>query len=838
MKHRYNSTIYKLFFVLVTIILLSTVRVFAKDFTETSFTIARVNPLLLESKKFIDFMESNNRLGIEVTVFEKNRQVFFTTGNRDFNFLAHWLNECIEKDSTRIVPVFLNYSGLLSVLDSVIANSEISSSVFFLPHGETWPPLEHLIDANRRILFFVSGETELPGKNVHRTVDYIHRISAVPGSRYDNKSNLELLAVLDFDRLPVSASTTGNFRNLVPDYINFLLQSWTKYGKRPNFIFVGEDFQKFDFILPQLSSFTWINGIIRGLGKTLERVYWRNPEISITGGKFSFPYRGGDELTLTPFVPGYGMTPEQIIVTGEMEVPESYHIIAEPLKIDDGLTGSFYFDETIRNNISPSKQYEGENFSFIRDIEREMVLKLPENSSVNLGSPELYGLRNSSFTVSCFVKFYEILESGDNAILGNFETEYRRGLHLILRSGHPYFGLWENDFVSEEKLQPNVWYHLVWRYIIETGEQAIFLNGQNIGSSDGHPPFSGTGEIHLGSALSQGANLHGYIDNLYIWSRPLGVDEIVRLAMDEPVVVESVSEPVSGVKKPIFSSELLIVFAFVTLIIAALLLFIFRKSRKPEHPAPVHISPAGNFNRINLFGGFQAFDREGNDISARFTPKVKELFLFIFLATLKNKQGAAVSDVDRQLWFGLPAKKIINNRAVTLNKLRNILQLMDGIQISTIEGFLQAQMQEPFSCDYAEVYRLCNIPGGMNKKQLETFYELTRKGAFLQGLNWEWLDEILGFTETLVIDNLLKLALFFKSEGKIAEIDNLAKRILEYDEMNEEAVWLQVWVLRQTNNAHQARFRFESFASRYKENLNEDYPYDFDEFNRQFSDIL
>lgn len=72
----------------------------------------------------------------------------------------------------------------------------------------------------------------------------------------------------------------------------------------------------------------------------------------------------------------------------------------------------------------------------------------------------------------------------------------------------------------------------------------------------------------------------------------------------------------------------------------------------------------------------------------------------------------------------------------------------------------------------------------------------------------------------------------------MAEIDNLAKRILEYDEMNEEAVWLQVWVLRQTNNAHQARFRFESFASRYKENLNEDYPYDFDEFNRQFSDII
>src|SRR5690606_16867035 len=198
---------------------------------------------------------------------------------------------------------------------------------------------------------------------------------------------------------------------------------------------------------------------------TFEKVYWKNPDIVITGGRFSLPYRGGEELTLTPFIPGYRLTPEHIVVTGEMEVPETYSILAAPFNSGEGLTGSFEFEQSIMNLLSPQTEYNGTNYSFVQDIERGTVLRLPENSSVNLKSPEIYGLRNSSFSVSCFVKFNEILASGDNAVLGNYESEYRRGLHLILRSGYPYFGLWANDYISEVKLEPNVWYHLVWRYI-------------------------------------------------------------------------------------------------------------------------------------------------------------------------------------------------------------------------------------------------------------------------------------------------------------------------------------------------------------------------------------
>lgn len=809
----------------------------AKEFSETSFLIAKVQSSNFNNQQFWDFLQANNSSGMQIDLTEENGKVTLTGSQHNFTSVLEKLNRFITSDSAKILPVFIQFKGDMQVLDSIISNSDIAPRIFYLPRGEAWPSLEYLIQANRRIIFFISGNIETTRRTLHFTDDYVFQISANRiQTASSSKTNLELFLIYDFENLPVNSVSPSNIQNLVPDYINFLLENWTRYGKKPNFIFVGDKILNFSFIISQLNSFTWITGTIRGTGKTLEKVYWKNPEVSVTGGRFSFPYRGGDELTLTPFVPGYEMIPEQIIVTGEMEVPESYHIMANSLNLSQGLLGSFHFENEIRNVLSPEKTYSGENYSFSQDIERGTVLRLPENSNVNLGPPDIYGLRNSSFTVSCFVKFAEILEFGDNAVLGNYESEYRRGLHLILRSGHPYFGLWANDYISEEKLEPNVWYHMVWRYIVETGEQAIFLNGRNIGSSDGHPPFSGTGDIHLGSALSQGASLRGYIDDLHFWNRPLGSEEISRLALNEEVKTIQETKPTQNFFEN--NTQKLVFILLAILFIAIVLYLIFRKKKTTKEGNPEWVYKKSAANQIRLFGGFKAIDRLGNEISAQFTPKVKELFLFILLATLKNQNGASVAEIDDQLWPDLPTKKVSNNRAVTLNKLRKILQNFDGVEIVTQNGHLLAKTGQSFFCDYAEAYKLCQIAGGMDKTQLETFFHLVKRGRFLKGLNWEWLDEIRGYTGNQVIDNLLKLAAYYNAENDLPGMEALAKRILEYDDLNEEATWLQVWVLRQMNNTHQARFHFESFCSKYKNTQGENYPMSFEQFNKHFSDLL
>jgi two-component SAPR family response regulator len=819
----------------------SAIQLNARDFKETSFLIAEINASNIHNQQLWNFLGSNNRTGIEADLHIEKDEIYIATTDQKLEGLLSRIYRMTENDSSKVFPVFFHLDEQPELLDSIIQQSLLSRHIFHLPRGEAWPTTDYLIQANRRILFFVTGNFDNNSEMLHKTENYVLKISAddyTGTSAYGiekQNNNFELFAIDEFEKLPTQTPPNSQSRNLVPDYINFLLENWTKFGKRPNFIFAGSDILNFDFILSQLQSFTWIDGTVKVNGKIMDKIYWRSPDISVTGGRFSFPYRGGEEISISPFSPGYNMTPEYIIVTGEMEIPENYTIIATPVELNSGLKGSFHFENSLNDELYPDETFSGENYTFTQDIERGSVLKLPENASVNLGSPENYGLRNSSFTVSCYVKFTEILEYGDNAILGNYESEYRRGLHLILRSGYPYFGLWANDYISDVKLEPNTWYHLVWRYIIETGEQAIFLNGKNIGSSTGHPPFSGTGDIHLGSALSQGASLRGYIDDLYFWNRPLGTEEINRLALNETITID---------KKNLLQSFIDSSMAKIGIILLALLvsvgvIWFFVKKRIPEnYHGTIKLPEKYDANQINLFGGFRVIDNKGNDISNLFTPKVKELFLFVLLGSLKNETGVPVAEINETLWPGLPAKKITNNRAVTLNKLRKILKHNPGIKILSGNGFLSMELKDPVFCDYAEAYQLCQVPGGMDKLQLETFFLLIKKGRFLKGHHWPWLDDVRGYTGSQVIDNLLKLATIYKKENKPLLVDALAKRILEYDDLNEEATYLQVWTLQQANNIHLAKFHFDSFCTKFHDSMGENYKMDFKQFVKTYADVL
>ncbi len=737
---------------------------FATEFSNHTFLIAECNKSNLNSQHFWQFLETNNNSGIEIRVSESQNKIIISDTNKELLTLLNQIQKLTEKDKSKIVPVFLAFSGNILDLDSIINISKVSSNIFFLPQGETWPSLEYLIQSNRRIILFVKGKYENESRILHRLDNYVLKISANEImenrdiSKIEFAINRELFLIDEFDKLPTKTGGSIN-RDLATDYINFLLQSWTKYGKRPNFIFTGTKYSEFDFIISHLNSFTWINGTVKVSAKTLEKVYWKNQDISITGGKFCFPYRGGEELMLSAYAPGYKMTPKQIVITGEMEVPENYTVIATPVKIGEKITGCFSFEDILLNAVNQKSIFNGENYTFSQDIERGKIIKLPENASINLGNPEQYGLRNSSFTVSCFVKFTEILEFGDNAILGNHEQEYRRGLHLVLRSGHPYFGLWANDYISDEKLQPNIWYHLVWRYIIETGEQAIFLNGKNIGSSQGHPPFSGTGDILLGSALSKGASLRGYIDDLYFWSRPLGNEEITRLALNEEIKLNlSKTEPGFFVK----NQTLILVSILVILLLLLIFILFIKKYRKGKKQILIELPKADSANQINLFSEFKAINNKGEDITKLFTPKVKELFLFVLIYTTKNGNGVRISDVNEQLWHGIEPKKIANNRAVTLNKLRKILNEIQGVEIVIQNRSLIIKMEKQFFSDYVKAYNLCQTPGEITRQQLETFFILVKKGSFLKGVTWNWLDDFRGFTGNLVIDNLLHLASIYK----------------------------------------------------------------------------
>ena len=183
-----------------------------------------------------------------------------------FSTLLKQLNSIVTEYPSKIIPVFVEYNDDILLLDSIINKSDISSSIFYLPQGETWPSEEYLVQANRRVIFFVDGNFSNESRILHTTKNYAFEISAdVASNSLFNTNNVEkvnqeLFIINNFNQIPITSPNNQLNRNLVPDYINFLLENWKKYGKRPNFIFVGNEIFNFDFIVDQLNSFTWIKG--------------------------------------------------------------------------------------------------------------------------------------------------------------------------------------------------------------------------------------------------------------------------------------------------------------------------------------------------------------------------------------------------------------------------------------------------------------------------------------------------------------------------------------------------------------------------------------------------
>jgi hypothetical protein len=124
----------------------------------------------------------------------------------------------------------------------------------------------------------------------------------------------------------------------------------------------------------------------------------------------------------------------------------------------------------------------------------------------------------------------------------------------------------------------------------------------------------------------------------------------------------------------------IIIGVFITGIIGLLLMNYFKKKQiKPSKETIISQEHKKDDPLITLdypivfFGGFQMFDEKGNDITGKFTPLLKELFLVLWLYTHKNNKGISSQKLKDLLWYDKSDKSAQNNRAVNITKLKTIL---------------------------------------------------------------------------------------------------------------------------------------------------------------------
>jgi hypothetical protein len=202
----------------------------------------------------------------------------------------------------------------------------------------------------------------------------------------------------------------------------------------------------------------------------------------------------------------------------------------------------------------------------------------------------------------------------------------------------------------------------------------------------------------------------------------------------------------------------------------------------PAVITPVHSS-------IYLFGQFQVFDKEGNDITRLFTPLLKELFLVIATYTISNGRGISSEGLNEILWHDKPEKDAKNNRSVNLAKLKTFLEKIGNCSINKESGYWQFQiLDEDIYVDYKRYVLLLQSSADPAKAYIHPLVDIIRRGPFLSQTEYNWLDDI----KSEISNSGIHICLGYLESQNIPKdpefVIEIANCIFYFDQLNEDAL--------------------------------------------------
>lgn len=231
-------------------------------------------------------------------------------------------------------------------------------------------------------------------------------------------------------------------------------------------------------------------------------------------------------------------------------------------------------------------------------------------------------------------------------------------------------------------------------------------------------------------------------------------------------------------------------------------------------------------NSVFLFGGFQVFDKNGTDISYRFSPTLKDLFLLILIYTTEKEKGISSLKIQEFLWPDKSEEKAKNNRGVNIKKLREIIEDIDGIEIDYQNTYWKLQLSNTVFCDYIYVFNQIKKFKNSNTilhENISTLISLLKKGGFLMNTSSEWLDNIRGKVSHRIVEFLENQANIFCESKDFSNTIELSNIIFAFDQINEVALKNKVKSLFAQGHHSLSLNTYNNFCKLYNELYNEEY---------------
>ncbi|MCL3781702.1 hypothetical protein EMN47_15055 [Prolixibacteraceae bacterium JC049] len=394
--------------------------------------------------------------------------------------------------------------------------------------------------------------------------------------------------------------------------------------------------------------------------------------------------------------------------------------------------------------------------------------------------------------------------------------------------------LFTTTFISDHRtpgpvMQLNKWQHVA--YVFNAGGTVQFYhNGEMVYETLASPLSSYTNSFFIGRNL-WGQFFKGFMDELYVWNRALSPEEI-RSVFSKTKNGQSVFYNPNTQDKPI-SAWWWIIAVVIGAISAVVIRFIISKFKTEEVTTLEQVKPEAVktiTNTINVFGGFTIFDRDGNDITSKFTPKLRQLFLAILLYQFQNKKGITSKQLNELLWPDYTPQSAKNIRSTNMQNLRNLLANLDDVELVYESRYWNVTIGPGTYCDFTVFNQLTenadglyNLPVSEQMVYLKEFIKVVEKGPILPGLDLAWLDDFKGDITSNVIEVLSGFVMEHQGLMEKKLLILLLNTILLFDTVNEEAMILKVRSLCETGKSSVARTAYDKFAKEYLHFYGESY---------------
>ena len=221
---------------------------------------------------------------------------------------------------------------------------------------------------------------------------------------------------------------------------------------------------------------------------------------------------------------------------------------------------------------------------------------------------------------------------------------------------------------------------------------------------------------------------------------------------------------------------------------------------------------------VTFFGGFRVTDREGEDVTAQFTPTVKALLILLIVSTAKEG-GIASSRINHLLWSYKPDDTANNNRNVYMSKLRGLLEGVGDIRIQNQNKLWSIAFEGGSQCDYLEALRL--FREGTGEEDVDRLLELLLKGQMLPNTELDWIDSYKSAFSNATIDFLCRQLQREDLHDKTRL--QAANTIFQHDFLNEDALQAKVRILCRENKPGLAKSIYDNFCKEYRKSLGIDY---------------